>query len=94
MKAFALIILLLAFRHAEAGQDWSIDWHSIDSGGTMSATAGDWELKGTIGQPDATEARALTGSDWALTGGFWAFLGNGVELADRLFGDRFQSSSD
>jgi len=49
---------------------FEIDWWTIDGGGAMWTTGGDLELSGTSGQPDA--AVAMTGSDFSLTGGFWA----------------------
>ena len=55
------------------GQDYAIDWHTIDGGGEMWSTGGDYDLGGTIGQPDAG---AMTGTgpggDYTLSGGFWA----------------------
>jgi len=41
---------------------------TIDGGGTMRSTGGDFDLSGTIGQPDAG---VLTGDRFTLTGGFW-----------------------
>jgi len=69
------------------------DW-SIDSGGVMFSESTDeqWRLSGTIGQWDATEARAHAGDDWQLTGGFWGLTLD--ELADQLFKDRFESGED
>ncbi len=49
-------------------QDFSLSWYTIDGGGTTS-TGGDFELCGTIGQPDA--GVTVTGGDFELTGGFW-----------------------
>ncbi len=43
-------------------------WNTIDGGGGFSS-GGDFELEGTIGQPDAG---ILTGGDFELSGGFWA----------------------
>jgi len=63
----ALTLLLTAV--AVVGQDFDIDWHTTDGGGEMWSTGGDYELGGTIGQPDAG---AMTGGDYSLTGGFWA----------------------
>lgn len=82
------LALLLVWLCLPAYGNWTIDWYSIDGGGTMASSAGQWELKGTIGQPDATAANALTGSGWTLTGGFWAML---AETLDRIFHDRFQA---
>jgi len=42
--------------------------HSIDGGGVIQSTGGEFELSGTIGQPDAG---VLTGGGFQLTGGFW-----------------------
>lgn len=69
-------------------QTFSIDWYSIDGGGAMQSTGGNFELSGTIGQADATAARVLHGGQWKLTGGIWAL--SLEDLADRLFGDRFE----
>lgn len=64
--------LLFVFSIAPAlGEDYAIDWHTIDGGGGTS-TGGSYTLSGTIGQPDATAAAAMTGGNYTLTGGFWA----------------------
>ena len=62
----ALIIATLA---PAVGDDFAIDWWTIDGGGEMWCTDGDYELSGTIGQPDA--GAVMTGGDFELTGGFW-----------------------
>ena len=41
---------------------------AIDGGGVMHSTGGEFELSGTIGQPDAG---AMSGGEFELTGGFW-----------------------
>ena len=41
---------------------------TIDGGGVMQSTGGEFELSGTIGQPDAG---VMSGGDFQLTGGFW-----------------------
>ena len=58
--------------------------------GPLEAAGGDWELKGTLGQPDATEANELAGGNWELTGGFWAVLSEFGELLNQIFRDRFE----
>jgi len=55
--------------------DFAIDWYSIDGGGEMWTTGGDYELSGTIGQPDA--GVTMTGGDIELTGGFWVSFAPG-----------------
>jgi hypothetical protein len=49
--------------------DISLDWWTIDAGGEMWTSGGDFELSGTIGQTDA--GPTLTGGSLELTGGFW-----------------------
>lgn len=78
----ALVVLLLvasgalADFNSDAGfaQSYEISWWTVDGGGDMLSTTGDYTLSGTAGQPDAG---LLTGGDYALGGGFWG----GGELA-------------
>jgi len=53
---------------AQIGGAYDLTWNTIDSGGVMRSTGGDYELSGTIGQPDAGN---LSGGVYNLTGGFW-----------------------
>jgi len=57
------------------GQDYAIEWHTIDSGGagpSDASTGGSYTLSGTIGQPDArNHPEPMTGGSYRLTGGFW-----------------------
>ena len=62
---FLLVGLLIAPAY---GQDYDIDWFTIDGGGEMFSTGGTYTLSGTIGQPDAGE---MSGGSYNLTGGFW-----------------------
>jgi len=66
-----LIMASVAFLGASnvVGDDFEIDWWTVDGGGDMWGYGGDYELSGTIGQPDV--GAVLTGGDFALTGGFW-----------------------
>ena len=68
-RLVGLIVTLAAAAAAAHAQDFTIDWHTIDGGGEMFSTGGDFELSGTIGQADAGDA--MTGGDFELTGGFW-----------------------
>lgn len=75
-KLLAGALLLAAAGSLSAGNcedDYCINWYTIDAGGEMFSESPDqqWTLSGTIGQWEATEARASTGGGWQLTGGFW-----------------------
>ena len=48
--------------------EFDLSWFTIDGGGVMRSTGGDFELSGTIGQPDAG---AMSGGNFTLNGGFW-----------------------
>jgi hypothetical protein len=61
----AVVLVLAAIGGAPL---FDVSRHTIDSGGVMHSTGGDFELSGTIGQPDAGR---LSGGIFALTGGFW-----------------------
>jgi len=67
----AFTALATASLTATAGaQTFDLSWYTIDGGGDLWTSGGDFELSGTIGQPDA--GPVLTGGGFALTGGFWA----------------------
>jgi hypothetical protein len=52
---------------AASGQNFAINWFTIDGGGGDSG-GGQYVLHGTIGQPDAG---AMSGGIYFLAGGFW-----------------------
>jgi hypothetical protein len=52
------------------GQQYSIDWSTVDGGGGTS-TGGVYSVSGTIGQPDAG---TMSGGNYSLSGGFWGLL--------------------
>jgi hypothetical protein len=66
---------LLAWSQSHGGDrgvalpDYDLSWYTVDGGGEMFSTGGDYELSGTIGQPDASEV--MIGDEFELTGGFW-----------------------
>lgn len=77
-----------------SANEYEITQWTIASGGVIEAESTDsrWKLSGTIGQWEATQARALSGGPRRLTGGFW---GLSLEaLADLLFRDRFESETE
>jgi hypothetical protein len=51
-------------------QQYSVDWYKVSGGGGTS-TGGVLTVSGTIGQPDAG---TMSGSDYALVGGFWGIV--------------------
>jgi hypothetical protein len=62
------LLLSCSFVHA---QPFTIDWFTIDGGGT--STGGVFAVSGTVGQPDAS-AQPMTGGNFSLIGGFWALF--------------------
>ena len=74
----------------DGDDNYCISFWTIAGGGEIESTGDNWTLSGTIGQWEATEARALSGGQWRLTGGFWGF--SLEELSDFLFRDRFEEN--
>jgi hypothetical protein len=75
--ALALFVLLLvgallvAQGPAQAQspeQTYTLNWWTVDGGGTMSAAGSGYTLGGTAGQPDPG---VLSGGSYTLGGGFW-----------------------
>ena len=62
--AFATTTVLMAGGPPE----YEITRSTIDGGGVMRSTGGDFELSSTIGQPDAG---IMSGGEFELVGGFW-----------------------
>jgi len=59
---------------AQTGGGYDLTWNTIDGGGAMSSTSSDgqFELSGTIGQPDAGPGSGgMSGGEYELIGGFW-----------------------
>ncbi len=55
---------------AQSGGGYDLTWSTIDGGGATSAGGG-YVVSGTVGQPDASAAGAMSDGNYALTGGFW-----------------------
>jgi hypothetical protein len=66
--AVLLLLGLAASALAQVGGDYDLTWSTIDGGGYTFSSGGDYELSGTVGQPDAG---VMTGGDFTLGGGFW-----------------------
>ena len=73
-SAAAWTILLAAVAGTVlAADEFEMTRSTIDGGGAMESSGGDFSVSGTIGQPDAGVMRGgdeLTG-EFELTGGFW-----------------------
>jgi hypothetical protein len=63
-----VIPLGVAMAASLIADDFEISRSTIDGGCTMFSAGGDFELSGTIGQPDAG---VMEGDGFTLTGGFW-----------------------
>ena len=74
-------VMILALAPTAFAQDFAIDWWTIDGGGEMFSSGGDFELGGSIAQPDANPV-VLTGGDFELTGGFWVVAGAPCDPCD------------
>jgi len=61
-------VALAAGAATPAWAQLSMNWFTIDGGGTTQAAGGSYSLGGTIGQPDAG---LMTGGSFSLGGGFW-----------------------
>ena len=67
----ATLLSLLWLALGARAQSYSIDWYKIAGGGGSSSNA-QYQLSGTIGQPDASGA--MTGGNFSLTGGYWSLV--------------------
>jgi len=65
-NTWALAFLVTSLASVAYGID--LTWYTIDGGGTTSG-GGQFQLSGTIGQPDAG---VLVGGGFELSGGFWS----------------------
>ncbi|MHC4696913.1 MAG: hypothetical protein ACYTFA_09235 [Planctomycetota bacterium] len=68
LQLTALLVWVLITAAYAAGQEYDMSRRTNDGGGVMFSTGGDFELSGTIGQPDAG---VMTGDGLSLSGGFW-----------------------
>jgi hypothetical protein len=53
---------------APAALGYTLNWWTVDSGGTSDSSSGGYTLGGTAGQPDAA---TWQGQGYTLAGGFW-----------------------
>ena len=67
----SLCIALTGVVGGALGQSLGVDWWSTDGGGATERLSVNFQLSGTIAQPDAG-VFVMSGSTLELTGGFWA----------------------
>lgn len=72
LRRLAVLCLVACSALTVVADDYTLDWYTIDGGGEMWSTGGDYELSGTIGQADTG---IMTGGDYELSGGFWPVAG-------------------
>lgn len=89
LPKFVVSYLLIACMAASAvvlaqssGGDFELTQSTIDAGGG-AASGSDFELVGTIAQPEAN-AQQSSGGGFSLAGGFWA------SATDAIFSDGFE----
>jgi hypothetical protein len=68
------LLLLTSVALAQEGGPYDLSWSTVDGGGYTFSSGGDYELGGTIGQPDTG---CMEGGSYLLCGGFWP--GSAVE---------------
>lgn len=79
LLAWAMIVLVAALSlsgapapaSARPADTYTLNWYTIDGGGTMNASGGPYMLSGTIGQPDAG---TMNSASYKLNGGFWGVI--------------------
>ncbi|GIV14142.1 MAG: hypothetical protein KatS3mg021_2424 [Fimbriimonadales bacterium] len=62
-----ILTTLMGVACAQSGGGYDLSWWTIDGGGVTFATGGTFNLGGTVGQPDASNA--LTGRHFQPHGG-------------------------
>jgi len=74
---------------ASSSGGFEIGWQTVDGGATL-ASGGDYQLRGTVGQPDVDPAHPAESADFTHSGGFWTILPLvGEAISDAVFRDRF-----
>jgi len=68
ITVLVMSMLSIGGTSAIVAEELDLTWRTIDGGGVMRSTAGNLELSGTIGQPDAGR---MSAGKLSLTGGFW-----------------------
>lgn len=85
-----LMVTATIFMPSTHGVAFEIPSYTIDSGGGFSA-GGDFDLEGTIGQPDAG---FMSGGEFDLEGGFWASAVPSCACHGDMNGDGVRNGND
>jgi hypothetical protein len=82
VAGLTLLSMTAALAQLAGPPDLDLSWNTIDGGGATFSTGSQFELGGTIGQPDA--GGPMTGGGFSLSGGFWPGAGPEINtcLAD------------
>jgi hypothetical protein len=67
--AGVFLILLLTVGGLALANGYAISSETVDGGGSTTGTGGDYTLRGSVGQQDASDAGS--GGSYTLNGGFW-----------------------
>src|SRR5262245_42454591 len=95
VRIIAALLMAAGFAQTSLAQPaFAVNWYTIDGGGQMFSTSRNFELGGTIGQPDAMQL--ATGGGFELVGGFWAvaLVGESTPCTGDLNGDGIIDISD
>jgi hypothetical protein len=71
---------------AQTGGGYNLTWSSVDCGGQMFSTAGDYQLGSTFGQADASPPGGMSGGGYQLFSGFWGAAA-AYACSCQLYGD-------
>ncbi len=83
-----LVLTAASVLAQSSGGEFQVTKSTIDAGGGASS-GGEFELTGTIGQPEA-DSRAAAGGEFVVAGGFWANAEGGID--DDIFSDGFEEN--
>jgi hypothetical protein len=76
-----LVALTAMILTASASAEYTVDWYTIDGGGSSESAGGGFTLAGTIAQPDA--GVMMTGTELTIESGFWPGIrGPGLGAGD------------
>lgn len=81
-----LCLPLLALAQSSGGS--YVQPRALIASGGAQASGGSYQLRGSIGQPDADPLHPASGGSYVLSGGFWTAAAPGADL---LYANGFES---